>query len=431
MWPSVCQVTSLVQAQLGGSLPRALLNTRIKSTLSTVRNMQDKFARNGKVVDGQVRAALVILDTLPKEDDLTPEQLALYRQSRALEEDVDPSDPSGAATLGSVRGSVSRSVRGSVRSYVRGTRKAAGASVRKALGLRCKESIWLNLPPPSPFVTMGMQYKPAEAGQAPIVLAEAQTVVDCNCEDAYAWFLMAAGRERTRHHLEHGDLAHVMLKERSFHDRTVATIRKTPFHLTNREYVVRSLGVMKGGANALGTGYNVALASENVGQVDYGLSCRVVRGHLTGLISILDGRDCGSRVSRITLTVQWSGKGNLPPWAMRTEIMRTLSVVDELRTEVQRDDEFDAAERTRLAKVMTKQQQAYTQEENAALNTCIDYFKALGDAKFQDLDSPDNLVRMEWALDDGESVLRARATVDAAVDVCSAFETAKVSERRN
>jgi len=57
VWPSVCQVTYLVQAQLGGSLPRALLNTRIKSTLALVHNMQGKFERNGKVVDGQLRAA--------------------------------------------------------------------------------------------------------------------------------------------------------------------------------------------------------------------------------------------------------------------------------------------------------------------------------------------------------------------------------------
>jgi len=122
----------------------------------------------------------LIFDTLPNEDDLTPEQLALYRQSRALEEDADPSVPSGATTRDSVRGSVL----GSVRSSARSTTKAAGASLHKDLGLSSKESIWLNLLPPSPFVTMGLQFKSAEAGQAPIVLAEAQTVVDCNCEDA-------------------------------------------------------------------------------------------------------------------------------------------------------------------------------------------------------------------------------------------------------
>jgi len=57
--------------------------------------------------------------------------------------------------------------------------------------------------------------------------------------------LMAAGRERTRHHLEHGDLAHVQLNDRSDHDRTMATIHKTPFRFTNREYVVRCKWLIK------------------------------------------------------------------------------------------------------------------------------------------------------------------------------------------
>ena len=51
--------------------------------------------------------------------------------------------------------------------------------------------------------------------------------------------------------------------------------------------------------------------------------------------------------------------------------MRTLSVVDELRTEVQRDDENDAAERAKLAKVMTKKQQTYTREESATLSLSL------------------------------------------------------------
>jgi len=55
---------------------------------------------------------------------------------------------------------------------------------------------------------------------------------------------------------------------RSFHDRTVATIRKTPFRPTNCEYVVRSLGVMK--ESDFTPGYNVALSSEDVDKVDYG-----------------------------------------------------------------------------------------------------------------------------------------------------------------
>jgi len=426
LWPSVCQVTYVVQAKLGGSLPRSLLNTRIKSTLSSVHDMQDKFARNGKVVDGQVRAALAVVD-VPQQDDLTPEQRVLYRQSRELEEDSGPSAPPGAPTpttkRGTKRGTSRRTARGSVRGSARRTGKAAGASVRRALGMGSDESTWLDLPSPSPLVTMGMQYKPTQPGQEPIVLAEAQAVIDCSMEEAFAWFMMAAGRERTRRHLEYGDLAHVQLN-----DCTVATIHKTPFRLTDREYVVRSLGAMKGGFNP---GYSVALSSEDMGKVDYGQSFRVIRGHLTGLVVIGSSGKKNKNTSRVTFTVQWSGKGNLPPWAMRTEIMRTLSVVDELRTEVQCDDENDAAELAELAKVMTKNRQTYTREESAALNTSIGYFKALGDANFQDLESPDPIVKMEWALDDWESVLRASATVDATVEVCAAFETAKVSERQN
>jgi len=109
--------------------------------------------------------------------------------------------------------------------------------------------------------------------------------------------------------------------------------------------------------------------------------------HLTGLVSI--DAEGGDRATRVTFTVQWSGKGNLPPWAMRTEIVRTLSVVNELRTEVQRDDEIDAAELAKLAKVMTKNQQTYTRQEIVTLSL------SLGDAKFQELDSSDHFVKME------------------------------------
>jgi len=395
--------------------------------------MQDKFARNGKVVDEQVRAALGKLH-IPEEDDVTPEQLVLYRQSRALEEGADPSAPPGSPgslkrgdVRGSVRGTTHGSERGSERGSVRSSanrrRKAAGASVRSALGLRSKQSTWLDLPTPSPFVTMGMQYKPTVAGQKPIVLAEAQTVVDCGMEEAYAWFMVAAGRERTRHHLEHGDLAHATLNDRSVHDRTMATIHKTPFRFTNREYVVRSLGVMM--ADHFNPSLNVALTSEEVGEVDYGQSFRVIRGHLTGLIRLEDVREGGTRASRVTFTVQWSGEGNLPPWAMQAKIMRTLSVVNELRTEVQRDDEIDAAELAKLVKVMTKKQQTYTREESVGF---VKMEWALSDAKFQaELDSPDSFVKMEWALNKGGRLLRASATVDATVEDCAAFETAKMS----
>ena len=97
---------------------------------------------------------------------------------------------------------------------------------------------------------------------------------------------------------------------------------------------MRSLGVLK--AEGLAARLIVALGSEQVHDVDYGQSFRVIRGHFTGLISIVPGRDAGT--TTVTFTVQWSGYGNLPPWAMQTEIDWTLSVMDEMRTIVLRAD---------------------------------------------------------------------------------------------
>ena len=82
VWPSVCQVTYLVQGQVGGSLPRALLNTRIKSTLATVHNMQDKFERKGKVVDAEMRSAFPLPPPL---SELNDEQKLVVESCRYLE----------------------------------------------------------------------------------------------------------------------------------------------------------------------------------------------------------------------------------------------------------------------------------------------------------------------------------------------------------
>ena len=55
--PSVCQVTYLIQVNLGGSIPKAVMSSRTKQTLGTLQEMQVKFERKGKVVDGLLRAA--------------------------------------------------------------------------------------------------------------------------------------------------------------------------------------------------------------------------------------------------------------------------------------------------------------------------------------------------------------------------------------
>jgi len=55
--PNACQVTYVVAVSLGGSIPQALLNSRIKNTINTVQNVQRRFERSGNVVDKEMRAA--------------------------------------------------------------------------------------------------------------------------------------------------------------------------------------------------------------------------------------------------------------------------------------------------------------------------------------------------------------------------------------
>jgi len=422
--PDVCQITYVAQTQVGGTIPKSLLNKRLKNTLSAVHNMRNKFMRNGRVADRQVREALG--KQFCCVEDLSPDQRAIYQNSCALEEGL----PAQNIMIGTQRrGRRGISLGSSAEStFVLGERtsKAARVSLTGALGLPLKESSWQELPSPSHLVTMGMQYKATRRGQDPTVLAQAETTVDCKKEDAFAWFMMAAGRERTRHHLEHGDLAHVQLRERSDHDRTTATIRKTPFRLTSREYVTRSVGV----ASSL-VSLAVAFSSEDVGKIDYGQSFRVVRGHMSGLVKIETVANLA--ICKVTFIVQWSGKGNLPVWAIQAEIDKTLSVVNELRTEFQRDDEIDDTDLARLAHDIVKSKQSYTQEEDAMIGRVkLKLRTTLKEADFDTLESPDHLVSMGriFLEASGLGIGRAGVTVDVSIEECAAWEMAVMNRER-
>jgi len=122
VWPSVCQVTYLIQAQVGGSLPRALINTRLQSTLSLVDRMQDKFERKGKVVDAEMRSAFPLPPPLAE---LNDEQKLVVESCRYLE-----SEEGGE---------------------------------------------WEPLPSSSPFVDMWCKHTPAKRGERSIALGKATT----------------------------------------------------------------------------------------------------------------------------------------------------------------------------------------------------------------------------------------------------------------
>jgi len=129
--PSVCEVTYIAQAELGGSIPSALLHTGIKDTLGVLLTMQVKFARNGKLVDREMRD---VFASPPPLVELSEEQMSVVEDCRSLESE-DGSE-------------------------------------------------WETLASPSPFVSMWMKRAPAKENERSIAIGKATAIIDCPVHEA-------------------------------------------------------------------------------------------------------------------------------------------------------------------------------------------------------------------------------------------------------
>ena len=129
--PSICHVTYLVQAELGGSIPTALLNVRIKDTLGVLQTMQVKYARNGMLVDKEMRD---VFANPPSLADLSEEQMSVVEGCRSLESE--------------------------------------------------DRREWETIASPSPFVTMWMKRTLAKENERSIAIGKAAAVIDCPVHEA-------------------------------------------------------------------------------------------------------------------------------------------------------------------------------------------------------------------------------------------------------
>jgi len=247
---NVSEVTYVAQKGFASKdLPLKAMKMKINTALVTVDKLQDRFERNGKLVDEEIRKATDVMES-PSLDELKPkdETRGIFLMCQAISGD----DCSERASFMEMQTSQNRTKRGNASAAlstsrgtsrgtmatVRSTKKVASMMIRSVLGLRATDSDWVDLPSPSPFVTLGMKFlaRPPESPDhdIPIILARGEVVVDCSLDDAYAWMLFNTSRERTKTAYERGDLAHVEVKADTFYDMTTATIRKMPWRLTNR-----------------------------------------------------------------------------------------------------------------------------------------------------------------------------------------------------
>jgi len=143
--PSVCQVTYIVQAELGGSIPTALLNSQDKKRLSSVQTMQVKFERNGKLVDKEM---LGMFASPPPLAELSKEQMSVVEDCGSLESEDGRE--------------------------------------------------WETLSSPSPFVTMWMKHAPAKENERSIAIGKATAVIDCPVHEALGESSDACARREAR-----------------------------------------------------------------------------------------------------------------------------------------------------------------------------------------------------------------------------------------
>ena len=129
--PSVCQVTYLGQAELGGSIPSAIINASIKDTLGLVQTMQVKLARNGKLVDKEMRN---VFASPPPLVELSEELRSVVEDCRSLESEDGRE--------------------------------------------------WETIASPSSFVTMWIKHAPAKENERSIAIGKATAVIDCRVHEA-------------------------------------------------------------------------------------------------------------------------------------------------------------------------------------------------------------------------------------------------------
>jgi len=167
-----------------------------------------------------------------------------------------------------------------------------------------------------------------------------------------------ASREQMRMSGEEGNLARLVQRVNGPHDQVVATIKKMPFPLNNREFVARNLC-------AADTNGDLLFASVPVDDVvDYGMNMRTVRGVARALVRFTP---LGESQCKATHIQYLDAGGVIPARVIQRKIPLSLVPVGNLRDAFRRDDEIDKVELDGLARVMREEQQVYSEDEDSLI----------------------------------------------------------------
>jgi len=198
-----------------------------------------------------------------------------------------------------------------------------------------------------------------------------------------------------------------------------ATIKKMPFPLHNREFVVHQVCCSDVNGDLLITTVPV----DEV--IDYGMKTNLVRGLARTLVRLISA---GESQCKVVYYMFGDAGGRIPTFVVNAKLPLALGSLGGLRVEFQRDDEIDKLERDQLARVIKDEPQVYSEDEDSLIQRVQNKLGALKEENFEELGSPDHLVWMGGFFEgEEEAILRASTIVDASVEECAARELAKTS----
>ncbi|GMH62352.1 hypothetical protein TrST_g13759 [Triparma strigata] len=188
-----------------------------------------------------------------------------------------------------------------------------------------------------PDLTTWSKYDPTKKGE--IAAGKAIAIVDSSVEKVAAWVMDACGNEKMRISREEGNPARLVLTEEDGYPQkdneiTLATVKRMPFFLNDREFVVRMIWRSDEGKMSIAT----ESIDDNV-DVAYGRKLRKTRGFTRALWEFenlpqrdVEGEGEGENQQRCkaTLVQIVDPGGSIPAWVTNRKITYTLSAVQEV-----------------------------------------------------------------------------------------------------
>jgi hypothetical protein len=371
--PNVCEATYVA----AHSLPHFVAASYTRRVLEDVIALQKKLARNGAVVDGELRA-------------------------------VFPDPPTLKELLAGGEPDVAEIIR----------------NCEDLDFLHVGDNDWTLLrfdENSSPLVGKWIKYAPPKKGERTIAVGKANTVVDSSARNVFGWMADYCSRERTRIGAEDADLTRFVVERRTPHDFIAATVKKMPMWFSNREYVNRVICAVDEDTLE----FNIFNHAVDV-PIDHGLKTRTVRGKTTILAKIkpINETQCDA-----TILMRAEPGGAIPSSIVNSKVSSMLNTVNELRAVFQRDDEIDRYERDELVRVIREDEQTYSAEEIAVEQRVRSKFASAREDLMEQVESPDDQTKVRKYSVGGQSGVfgMATAVIDASAEDCAAYQLAFMS----